>query len=326
MNFDHILTSERSTVRKVLAIILPALLLLTACGGAEEGESSGQAGALDSVTITVEDENKAPKVEFEAPLEVSEPSAKVIEQGEGDTVNAGDRVSIRLVSLDPEKGEELGNTYEQPEPQVIPLSDQLKKTDAALYEVLEGSKVGAQIAYMIPTEDSEAAQLPKQLLVLKVVETKAPPVAMEQEEVKKLAEAGALPTATLNDKGVPDIKIPEGKDAPEKVTVQVLKEGDGPEVTKESTVGAEYLGVRWEDGKEFDSSFKEGRDPFEFSLAAPRVIEGWTVAALGHKEGSELLVTIPAELAYGEEPGEGRPAGDLVFYMKLVDVKAEEAN
>lgn len=312
-------------MRKVLAIILPALLLLTACGGAEEGESSGQAGALDSVTVTVEDENKAPKVEFEAPLEVSEPSAKVVIEGDGDAVADGDRVSIRLVSLDPEKGEELGNTYEQPQPQVIPLNDQLKKTDEALYEVLEGSKIGAQIAYMIPVKDSEEAQLPKQLLVLKVVDSEAPPAAMKQDEVKKLEEAGALPTAKLDDKGVPDITVPDGKDAPKKVAVQVLKQGDGPEVTKESAVSAEYLGVRWEDGKKFDSSFEEGRDPFEFSMSAPRVIEGWTVAALGHKKGSELLVTIPAELAYGEEPGEGKPAGALIFYMKLVDVKAEAA-
>ncbi|GAA1338819.1 FKBP-type peptidyl-prolyl cis-trans isomerase [Arthrobacter roseus] len=312
-------------MRKVLAIILPALLLLTACGGAEEGESSGQAGALDSVTVTVEDEKKAPKVEFDAPLEVSEPSAKVVSVGDGDTVAEGDRVSIRLVSLDPEKGEELGNTYDQPEPQIIPLTDQLKKTDEALYEVLVGAKVGAQIAYMIPTKESEEAQLPKQLLVLKVEDSEASPVAMKQDEVEKLDEAGALPTAKLNGKGVPAITIPEGKDAPEKVTVQVLKQGDGAEVTKESAVSAEYLGVRWEDGKKFDSSFEEGRDPFEFSMSAPRVIEGWTVAALGHKKGSELLVTIPAELAYGEEPGEGKPAGALVFYMKLVDVKAEKA-
>lgn len=323
---DPILMTERSTVRKVLAIVLPALLLLTACG-ADEGETAGDAAALESVEVTVEDQNKAPQVEFDTPLDVSEPSVRVVVKGDGDTIEDGQLLSMRLISMDPEKGEELGNTYEEPEPQTLPLNDEFKKANEELYDVLIGSKVGSQIAYMRPAEEAEAAKIPNQLLVINVLgaeDPEAPPAAMSQEKVKELQAAGALPSAKLDSKGVPSISIPKGKEAPKEVAVEVLKAGDGAEVTESSTVKADYLGVRWEDGKTFDSSYAKDREPIEFSMAGG-VIEGWTVGVLGHKAGSELLVSIPAELAYGEEAAEGQPAGPLVFYIKLIDATEEAA-
>ena len=68
----------------------------------------------------------------------------------------------------------------------------------------------------------------------------------------------------------------------------------------------------------FDSSVKRGQ-PARFPLG--NVIKGWT-------EGLQLMVVgekrrfwIPANLAYGENTGGGRPAGMLVFDVELLSFK-----
>ncbi|MGD7651996.1 MAG: FKBP-type peptidyl-prolyl cis-trans isomerase [Verrucomicrobiales bacterium] len=99
---------------------------------------------------------------------------------------------------------------------------------------------------------------------------------------------------------------------------KVLQQGDGAEKPNAiDTVTVHYSG--WTtDGKLFDSSVKRG-EPTSFPLN--QVIKGWT-------EGLQLMVTgekrrfwIPADLAYGENPGGGRPGGMLVFDVELLDIK-----
>jgi hypothetical protein len=96
-----------------------------------------------------------------------------------------------------------------------------------------------------------------------------------------------------------------------------LQPGTGSErPTAASVVTVHYSG--WTtDGVLFDSSVVRG-EPASFPLDA--VIPGWT-------EGLQLMVVgerrrfwIPAELAYGEMPQGGRPAGMLVFDVELLGI------
>lgn len=99
---------------------------------------------------------------------------------------------------------------------------------------------------------------------------------------------------------------------------KLLTKGTGTDhPSAEDTVTVHYSG--WTtDGKLFDSSVKRG-EPTSFPLNG--VIKGWT-------EGLQLMVTgekrrfwIPAGLAYGENPGGGRPGGLLVFDVELLNIK-----
>ncbi|MEU4562928.1 FKBP-type peptidyl-prolyl cis-trans isomerase [Actinoplanes sp. NPDC023936] len=97
-----------------------------------------------------------------------------------------------------------------------------------------------------------------------------------------------------------------------------LVEGTGAAVQSGQTIDVNYVGVTYADGKEFDSSWSRS-EPFSFQVGAGNVIPGWDQGLVGVKVGSRVQLDIPADLAYGENPTGGRPAGALRF---VVDVLA----
>lgn len=99
---------------------------------------------------------------------------------------------------------------------------------------------------------------------------------------------------------------------------KVLQEGKGDtKPAAADTVTVHYSG--WTtDGKLFDSSVKRGQ-PASFPLNG--VIKGWTEGLQLMVEGEKRRFWIPAALAYGENPGGGRPGGTLVFDVELLSIK-----
>ena len=96
----------------------------------------------------------------------------------------------------------------------------------------------------------------------------------------------------------------------------VLKPGNGGLTPHRfSTVTAHYTG--WTtDGKMFDSSVPRGQ-PSSFPLS--NVIPGWTEGLQLMTVGEKRRFWIPANLAYGDNPGSGKPAGTLIFDVELLD-------
>jgi FKBP-type peptidyl-prolyl cis-trans isomerase len=99
---------------------------------------------------------------------------------------------------------------------------------------------------------------------------------------------------------------------------KVLQAGKGDQKPAAAdTVTVHYSG--WTtDGKLFDSSVKRGQ-PTSFPLNG--VIKGWTEGLQLMVEGEKRRFWIPAGLAYGENPGGGRPGGLLVFDVELLSIK-----
>lgn len=95
---------------------------------------------------------------------------------------------------------------------------------------------------------------------------------------------------------------------------KTLTEGSGDTPSARANVTVHYSG--WTtDGKLFDSSRRRGQ-PASFPL--DRVIKGWTEGLQLMKPGESARFWIPAELAYGTNPGGGRPGGMLVFDVELL--------
>lgn len=96
---------------------------------------------------------------------------------------------------------------------------------------------------------------------------------------------------------------------------RVLQAGEsGEHPAAADTVTVHYSG--WTtDGQLFDSSVQRGQ-PTSFPLN--RVIKGWTEGLQLMVPGEKRRFWIPAELAYGDNPGGGRPGGMLVFDVELL--------
>jgi peptidylprolyl isomerase len=103
-----------------------------------------------------------------------------------------------------------------------------------------------------------------------------------------------------------------------KLTVTPLVQGKGATSAAGQSITVNYVGVSYKTGEEFDASWTRGQ-PISFKLGGGEVIPGWDQGLLGVKVGSRVQLDIPADLAYGENPSGGRPAGALRF---VVDVLA----
>ncbi len=98
--------------------------------------------------------------------------------------------------------------------------------------------------------------------------------------------------------------------------------GDGAEAEKLDVLTVNYTG-KLEDGTVFDSSKNPGRDPFEFTVGAGQVIQGWEEGFIGMKVGGSRTLTIPPEMGYGSR-GAGNvipPDATLIFDVELLGVK-----
>lgn len=103
------------------------------------------------------------------------------------------------------------------------------------------------------------------------------------------------------------------------IQYKVLKEGSGKSPTATQAVTVHYKGMLI-DGNKFDSSYDRGQ-PATFPLNG--VIKGWTEALQLMKEGAMYELTIPADLAYGDDVNNPNipPGSTLVFLVELLEVK-----
>lgn len=99
--------------------------------------------------------------------------------------------------------------------------------------------------------------------------------------------------------------------------IEVLKNGDGQQVKSGDTVTVHYTGT-FEDGTKFDSSLDRGT-PFSFTLGAGEVIKGWDIGVEGMKPGEKRKLTVPYQMAYGEDGyGPIPPKATLIFEVELL--------
>ncbi len=116
----------------------------------------------------------------------------------------------------------------------------------------------------------------------------------------------------------PTVELPA--ELPTELVVTELRAGEGATAAVGDTVLVNYVGVRSEDGTEFDNSW-DGNTPFEVSLGAGGVIAGWDEGLVGTQTGGQYQLDIPADLAYGDSPpGDPIEAGDALSFV--IDVLA----
>jgi len=308
-------------VRRIVAgLVLPLLLLTAACGGGDdssddEGTDQPREGTPADVTVTGEPGEK-PKVEFKAPMSFAKTEGTIVDEGPGtgDAVTADSNISIHYLGINASNAEEFDTNYGDK-----PATFVLNQAITGLQIGLEGSHAGDRVLVTInskdgfdPTgsQDGSIREGDSVIFVVDVVKVVTPqPIPLAQ-----------VPTLKLEDgKPVGFTPKPTTPDTVSGLTVQVLKEGDGPEVQAGQTLTVNYLGQVYPDGTVFDESYS--KKPATFSLDG--VIPGWTQGLEGQKVGSRVVLVIPSELGYGAA-GQGEdipPNADLIF---VVDIQKAE--
>lgn len=119
----------------------------------------------------------------------------------------------------------------------------------------------------------------------------------------------------------PKVTVPKGA-PPKELEITEIVEGTGEEAKAGDEVTVQYVGVGYESGEEFDSSWSRN-EPFPFQLGAGLVIKGWDQGVEGMKVGGRRELIIPPELAYGESPPSPAigPNETLIFIVDLLAVK-----
>lgn len=102
--------------------------------------------------------------------------------------------------------------------------------------------------------------------------------------------------------------------------IEILEQGTGEGAKVGDNILVDYVGTL-EDGSQFDSSISRNQ-PFPYTLGQNRVIQGWELGLLGMKVGEKRKLTIPPELAYGEQ---GRPpvipeSATLIFEIDMLKI------
>ncbi|MBF4458051.1 MULTISPECIES: FKBP-type peptidyl-prolyl cis-trans isomerase [unclassified Pseudoclavibacter] len=122
---------------------------------------------------------------------------------------------------------------------------------------------------------------------------------------------------TNTDRTKPEVDFPGGE-APAELVIEDIIVGDGAVAEASSTVDVHYLGVEFESGEEFDSSWNRG-ESVNFPLKA--LVRGWQEGIPGMQVGGRRKLVLPPHLAYGAAGG-GHPLSGktLVFIIDLLGV------
>jgi peptidylprolyl isomerase len=115
----------------------------------------------------------------------------------------------------------------------------------------------------------------------------------------------------------PEVDAPVGP-APEDLVIEDLIVGTGDEVQPGDTVTIHYVGVEYEEGEEFDSSWSRG-EPATFPLGM--LVKGWQEGIPGMKVGGRRVLICPPHKAYGPAGGGHFLSGKtLIFVIDLLGI------
>ncbi|WP_156760160.1 FKBP-type peptidyl-prolyl cis-trans isomerase [Microbacterium karelineae] len=277
-------------------------------GGADLCAAAVSAGdAIDAVEVSGDFGAEA-KATFDSPLEATEIERKVIIEGEGDELEAGEYVQYAATVFDAETGEKLG-TEGYDEGSALPAA---VEAENVFGQVLGCATPGTRVAFTYPGQTAEdGTATAGQVYVLDFVETTPTAAWGEDQDAPE-----GLPAVEVADDGTPSVTLPDDFSAPDETEIATLKEGDGDVVEDGDTVFVQYLGVQGSDGSEFDSSWSRGAPT---SFATDAVIEGFTKALVGQKIGSQVIAVIPADEGYGASEGHDLQDETLVFVVDILD-------
>jgi peptidylprolyl isomerase len=308
-----------TAVRRAIIAMSVLALTATACG-------SGGTGEEKSVRERIEVSGafgKAPEIRIDAPLELSESSSWVAEQGDGDTVGEDSTAILELTLANGRSGKAAISTIDQGQPLEIKLGDQVFPS---LNTALVGKPADSRIVVASIADDAYGDSGSPQsgieggdpvVMVADILSTD-PTTSLDGPTGETLAAPATAPKIKERD-GVP-VRFAFAKARkPKKLMVIPLRKGAGPAIESPDRIAADYLGQVWGAKQPFGSTFS--KEPAQFSIGLGGVVPAWDKALDGQKEGARVMIISPPDMGYGPSAKPGIPANStLVFVVDVLGV------
>ncbi|MFJ2746109.1 FKBP-type peptidyl-prolyl cis-trans isomerase [Streptomyces sp. NPDC087440] len=318
------------------ALVVPALFLTAACGsdtkdGKDEGSKTVSAEAVAKVSGKFGEE---PKIDVAKDAKAADKVVvKTLSEGTGAAVTKSDFVRLDF-SGKTMKGQTLGSTWmkqpgadpKAPRMQVVQdIAQPGQMLPSKVMEALAGKKVGSRVEIEGTAKALIGDQLNPQsgitpqdglVWVVDIVGAKSFDKKTESKGEQAAVSEG-MPEVKADGQKAATFTIPKGEKAPKDLKEQVLIKGTGAEVKAGDGLVAQYTGVKWEDGKKFDSSWDHG-GATAFQIGTGAVIKGWDKGLVGKHVGDRVLLSIPAAQAYGGNPQSELAKNNLVFVVDIV--------
>ncbi len=297
------MTSALPAVRRIVGSVALLALAggLAACGP----------GQVDVPEVVVTGEpGGTPELQYEVPLEVTEPYVEVIWAGSGPRVVEGEPVLLDFYAESGEDGSVINETFSG-EPKPYRLSVDTVGRD--IFDALVGQTVGSRVLQLVPPAEGQSSST---VVVFDLLPTRATGEPVTPRE--------GLPTVELAADGEPSITVPEGE-PPAELVVQPLIRGAGPQVEPGQVITVQYTGVTWSDGEVFESSWDVGRLPASFPIGVSSVLPGWDRGLVEQTVGSQVLLIVPPALGYGGTDAE-HAEDTLVFVVDILAASGGPTN
>lgn len=291
---------------------------LAGCSGSSDSKDSSKSSTSSSknqiagVTATGKLGEK-PTVSFNTPMTVTDGSYVVLQKGDGDVIEDGDRVCAQGVALNVKDGTELMDTWTKNTPDCSLKVDSSSMPET-YYKQIKGAKLNTTIGFGV--NDTSSSGYSYILAMTMVSKSKDLQKATGEEVADVPAD---LPKVTRAKNGKPSIDM-NGQGSVDSLIAQTLIKGNGAKTTDKNTVVVKYTG--WlTDGTQFDSSWDKDTSLSAdlYSGGSNGVIEGWQKGLVGQTVGSQVLLVIPADLAYKDQKQGTIPANStLVFVVDIL--------
>ncbi|MES9523444.1 FKBP-type peptidyl-prolyl cis-trans isomerase [Streptomyces capoamus] len=328
--------------RSLLLAAVPAgLVTLAGCG--DDSSDSGGAAASPSPSAS---SAPPPKI-VDGPLPAvtagtrfgekptvakgtGEPSknlaVKPLIAGSGRTIAENDFIRADYLGQIWSTAKVFDNSYDRKRPLVMQLA-QGSIIDGWRY-ALAGKKTGSRVQIAVPPALGYGKQGNAQagikgtdtlVFVIDLIESYNSKSSAQGKQVPQTD--AALPKVGTNTDGqVPKVTVPR-TDPPKKLVSAYVLEGDGPELKADQTVLCQFQGLVWDGGKTFQRTYGSGRLS-QFGLEQMRqAVKGLADGLTGKKVGSRVLIVVPPELGYGDNPPSGgviKKGSTLVFTVDIL--------
>ena len=279
--------------------------------------------ASDLGAVRVSERGGVPTVSVPTPFSVQTSTHRVLMQGKGPVVKAGQRVTVDYLGVNGTDGRQILSSYGDRSPTFV-LDP--KQAMPGIVTTLVGATVGSRILAALPPRDAygvqgqPAAGIGPTDTIVVLLDVKAAKDVLAHATGTAVAPKHGLPTVTVDASGRPTITLPSTA-PPAQLVVQPLIVGHGPKVERGQQVRAQYLGVIWPGGREFDSSWRRGT-PAGFTVGKGQIVAGLDHGLVGQTVGSRVLLVVPPDDGYGAAGNSAfgvRGTDTLVFVVDILD-------